>query len=121
MSTGSPTRNDVRPLVGMARQAQERGWWHGYGDVLPSWFATFVGLERSAEERDYRGGLVTGLLQTPAYARAVLSGDAQSGMAQSGVARAGGPRPGELERLLALRLERQELYARRRTRCGCGR
>jgi transcriptional regulator with XRE-family HTH domain len=101
---GITNPDDVRPLVGMARQAQERGWWQGYGDVLPTWFATFVGLEAgAAEERDYRGGLVTGLLQTPGYARAVLSG------AVPGGPRPGGPRPGELERLLALRLERQEL------------
>jgi transcriptional regulator with XRE-family HTH domain len=92
--------DDVRPMVGMARQAQQRGWWHGYGDVLPPWFTTFVGLESgAAEERDYRGALVTGLLQTPDYARAVLAGDVRPGAAL----------PGELERLLALRLERQQL------------
>jgi transcriptional regulator with XRE-family HTH domain len=97
--------DDVRPLVAMARQAQQRGWWQGYGDVLPSWFATFVGLEAgAAEERDYRGALVTGLLQTPGYARAVLAGDARAGPP-----RAGAVPPGELERLLALRLERQQL------------
>jgi transcriptional regulator with XRE-family HTH domain len=97
--------DDVQPLVAMARQAQQRGWWQGYGDVLPSWFATFVGLEAgAAEERDYRGALVTGLLQTPDYARAVLAGDVRSGPS-----RAGAVPPGELERLLALRLERQQL------------
>jgi transcriptional regulator with XRE-family HTH domain len=97
--------DDVRPLVAMARQAQQRGWWQGYGDVLPSWFATFVGLEAgAAEERDYRGALVTGLLQTPDYARAVLAGDVRAGPP-----RAGAVPPGELERLLALRLERQQL------------
>lgn len=97
---GISNPDDVRPLVGMARQAQERGWWQGYGDVLPAWFATFVGLEAgAAEERDYKGALVTGLLQTPEYARAVLSGDVLAGV----------PPPGELERLLALRLERQQL------------
>jgi transcriptional regulator with XRE-family HTH domain len=91
---------DVRPLVAMARQAQQRGWWQGYGDVLPSWFATFVGLEAgAAEERDYKGALVTGLLQTPDYARAVLAGDV----------RPDAELPGEVERLLALRLERQQL------------
>jgi transcriptional regulator with XRE-family HTH domain len=91
---------DVRPLVAMARQAQQRGWWQGYGDVLPSWFATFVGLEAgAAEERDYKGALVTGLLQTPDYARAVLAGDVRPDTEL----------PGEVERLLALRLERQQL------------
>jgi transcriptional regulator with XRE-family HTH domain len=97
--------DDVAPLVAMARQAQQRGWWQGYGDVLPTWFATFVGLEAgAAEERDYKGALVTGLLQTPDYARAVLAGDPQEGPARPDAVL-----PGELERLLALRLERQQL------------
>jgi transcriptional regulator with XRE-family HTH domain len=97
---GITNPDDVRPLVGMARQAQQRGWWYGYGDVLPSWFATFVGLETgAAEERDYKGALVTGLLQTPDYARAIISADVPGGP----------PAPGELERLIALRLERQQL------------
>jgi hypothetical protein len=97
---GITNPDDVRPLVGMARQAQQRGWWYGYGDVLPAWFATFVGLETgAAEERDYKGALVTGLLQTPDYARAVIGGNVPGGP----------PSPGELERLIALRLERQQL------------
>ncbi|HVB45768.1 MAG TPA: helix-turn-helix transcriptional regulator [Streptosporangiaceae bacterium] len=96
---GITNPDDVRPLVEMARQAHERGWWQGYGDVLPSWFATFVGMEAGAsQERDYRGGLVTGLLQTPDYARAVLADDPRARSV-----------PGELERLIALRLERQQL------------
>lgn len=97
---GITSPDDVRPLVEMARQAQQRGWWQGYGDILPPWFATFVGLEAGAgEERDYRGALVTGLLQTPAYARAVMGGDLPGGS----------PSAGELERLIGLRLERQQL------------
>jgi len=97
---GITNPDDVRPLVEMARQAQQRGWWQGYGDIMPPWFATFVGLEAGAgEERDYRGALVTGLLQTPAYARAVMGGDLPGGS----------PSPGELERLIGLRLERQQL------------
>lgn len=97
---GITNPGDVRPLVEMARQAQQRGWWQHYGDVLPAWFATFVGLETgAAEERDYKGALVTGLLQTADYARALMGSDVP-----------GGPPPeGELERLIALRLERQQL------------
>jgi hypothetical protein len=92
--------DDVRPLVSMARQAQQRGWWHGYGDVLPPWFTTYVGLETgAAEERDYKGALVTGLLQTAGYARAIMSADIPGGP----------PAPGELERLIALRMERQQV------------
>jgi hypothetical protein len=102
---------DVRPLVEMARQAQQRGWWQGYGDVLPSWFATFVGLEAgAAEERDYKGALVTGLLQTTDYARAVISGDPGGPGGPGGPGALGAPpSDGELERLIALRMERQAL------------
>jgi len=97
---GITNPDDVRPLVEMARQAQQRGWWQGYGDILPPWFSTFVGLESgAAEERDYRGALITGLLQTPAYARAVMSAELPGGS----------PGAGELERLIGLRLERQQL------------
>jgi transcriptional regulator with XRE-family HTH domain len=100
---GITNPDDVRPLVELARQAQQRGWWQAFGDVLPPWAATFVGLEAgAAEERDYRGGLVTGLLQAPGYARAVL------GRAGPG----GGPAPAALERLVALRRERQQLLYR---------
>lgn len=93
---------DVRPLAEMARQSQQRGWWQqGYGDVLPPWFSTFLGLEAgAAEERDYKGALVTGLLQTPAYARAIIT---------AAIPSAAPPTPGEIERLINLRLERQRL------------
>jgi transcriptional regulator with XRE-family HTH domain len=93
---------DVRPLAEMARQAQLRGWWQqGYGDVLPPWFATFVGLEAgAAEERDYKGALITGLLQTADYARAIIS---------AALPGAGPPPPGEVERLISLRMERQRM------------
>src|SRR5262249_12114624 len=93
---------DVRPLAEMARQSQQRGWWQqGYGDVLPPWFATFLGLEAgAAEELDYHGALITGLLQTEEYARAIMSAAAPV---------SGTPSAGEIERLISMRLERQRL------------
>ena len=36
------------PFLSMAKAANATTWWHGYHDVLPSWFAGYIGLEESA-------------------------------------------------------------------------
>ncbi len=60
-------------LIQLARDARQRGWWHSYGDVLPSEYSHFIGLEAEAASlRTYQQVLVPGLLQTEAYARAVI-------------------------------------------------
>jgi transcriptional regulator with XRE-family HTH domain len=64
--------NDRAPLLALARRANEPGWWHKYGDLLPSWFETYVGLEQAATQvRTYEPQFVPGLLQTAAMARHV--------------------------------------------------
>ena len=61
-------------LVDMAREGHRKGWWAAYDDVLPSGFDIYVGLEaETAAVRGYEISVVHGLLQTPDYARAVLS------------------------------------------------
>ncbi|MCC3655849.1 DUF5753 domain-containing protein [Streptomyces sp. S07_1.15] len=73
------------------------GWWHRYADVLPNWYPTYVGLEEAASLiRTHEVHFVPGLLQTKAYARAIM---------RSGSATAS---EGEVERLVAARLERQK-------------
>ncbi|QVJ01913.1 helix-turn-helix domain-containing protein [Nocardiopsis eucommiae] len=60
-------------LVGMISSANAQGWWHKYGDVLPQWFGVYVGLEEAASViRTFEVQFVPGLLQTEAYARAVI-------------------------------------------------
>ena len=60
-------------FLALARQANAPGWWHKYGDVLPNWFETYLGLEQAASViRTYEPALVPGLLQTEDYARAVI-------------------------------------------------
>jgi transcriptional regulator with XRE-family HTH domain len=60
-------------LLQLARESRQKGWWHSYGDVLPSEYAHFIGLEAEAASlRTYQQILVPGLLQTEAYARAVI-------------------------------------------------
>ncbi|WP_328537456.1 helix-turn-helix domain-containing protein [Streptomyces sp. NBC_00344] len=85
-------------LLGLAREANLAGWWHSYGDVLPGWFQTYVGLEGAASLiRVYEVQFVHGLLQTEAYAHAVVT--------------RGNPKasPAEIDRRVALRLERQKV------------
>jgi transcriptional regulator with XRE-family HTH domain len=60
-------------LVELARRATERGWWQAYGTAIPSEYATLIGLEEEASLiRGYQPELIYGLLQTEAYARAVI-------------------------------------------------
>lgn len=84
--------------LALARRTSTPGWWHRYGDVLPGWFETHIGLEEAASViRTYEMQFVPGLLQTPDYARAVT--------------RLGHPRASaeEIERRVALRMQRQRL------------
>jgi len=79
-------------LMELAREAGRRGWWHAYGDVLPG---PYVGLEAEASSvRNYEPLMVPGLLETEAYARAVVS----AALVED---------PAEIERRIAVRMERQ--------------
>ncbi|MFI9201546.1 helix-turn-helix domain-containing protein [Streptomyces sp. NPDC053048] len=94
---GEAARSEYRRLV---RRSAEPGWWQQYGDVLPDWLETLVGLERDAHViRAYEVQFVPGLLQTPAYARAVV---------HSGHRLAS---PEEIERRVDLRSTRQGMLA----------
>ncbi|MFE9098286.1 helix-turn-helix domain-containing protein [Streptomyces sp. NPDC007264] len=84
-------------LLSLAKEANVAGWWHSYSDVLPSWFPTYVGLEGAAHHiRSYEVQFVHGLLQTEAYAHAVVA----RGMKGASAA--------DIDRRVALRLERQK-------------
>ncbi len=84
-------------LLDLAREAQQKGWWQKYANVLPGEYSTLIGLEAEARlVRHYSQSLVPGLLQTGAYAHAVTI-----------AARPGDP-PDEIDRLVSIRLKRQE-------------
>lgn len=56
-------------VLGLVRQAQQRGWWTRYDDILTG---SYVELEAEAAQIDnYEAFGVPGLLQTPSYARIV--------------------------------------------------
>lgn len=85
----------------LARHANTPGWWHKYGDVLPSWLETLLGLEEAASViRTYEVQFVPGLLQTPDYARAVAT------LGHPAASRE------EIDRRVGLRMRRQELLGR---------
>jgi hypothetical protein len=88
-------------LLTLARQANTPGWWHRYGDVLPSWFQSYLGLEAAASLiRTYEVQFVPGLLQTADYARSVvLLGHGRAST-------------DELDRRVDLRMRRQKILDR---------
>lgn len=59
-------------LLQIAREARQKGWWHPFSAVLTS---AYVGMEAAAGSiRAYEPQLVTGLLQTEEYTRAMIRG-----------------------------------------------
>ncbi|MGR3931882.1 helix-turn-helix domain-containing protein [Streptomyces sp. BRA346] len=98
---GVTDQHEIDTFLKSVREANKRGWWHVYRDVMPDWFAAYLSLEQAALQiRAYEPQFVHGLLQTEDYARALLS--------------AGNPHvPAEAtERRIALRMRRQELLSR---------
>jgi hypothetical protein len=98
---GVTDAGEIDAFLALARQASRPGWWHSYDDVLPTWFATFIGLEEAASLiRGYDPHSIPGLLQTPGYARASV--------------RTGFPAADddEVERRVELRLARQRILTR---------
>jgi hypothetical protein len=88
-------------MMALTRDANRPGWWHRYNDVLPSWFLNYIGLESAtALIRTYEVQFIPGLLQTHAYARAVIL---------LGYGNAGAQ---EIERRVNLRIERQRILHR---------
>jgi transcriptional regulator with XRE-family HTH domain len=98
---GVEDQTEREALVTLAREANAPGWWHQYNDVLPDWFQTYVGLEEAASVlRVYEVQFVPGLLQTPSYARAVITRAWPGGPAE------------EIERRLRIRTTRQEMLSK---------
>jgi transcriptional regulator with XRE-family HTH domain len=81
----------------LLREANAPSWWQAFGDV-DAWFQSYLDLERAAELiRAYEVQFVPGLLQTEAYARAVISIGYGEGASE------------EIERRVRLRMARTEL------------
>jgi transcriptional regulator with XRE-family HTH domain len=90
-------------LLALAAEANQRGWWEEYADVLAPEYMEFIGLEAEADTMaHWQVGVVPGLLQTEAYARKLNAGY------HSVIPTP----PGILERLVRVRMIRQELLTR---------
>ncbi|UUU37708.1 helix-turn-helix domain-containing protein [Streptomyces sp. NBC_00162] len=60
----------VDALMRMATESERQGWWVACGEIP---YAVYIGLETAAASvRSYEPLVIPGLLQTPAYARAVI-------------------------------------------------
>ncbi|WP_207929041.1 helix-turn-helix transcriptional regulator [Actinomadura sp. 6K520] len=88
-------------LLQLAKEAAQPGWYSEFQDVFPPRFGSYIGLESEAAElRHFDNQLVHGLLQTPEYAREVLQTTLP------------GEAPKTIDRLLDLRLARQQILDR---------
>lgn len=95
---GVPDGDLRRRLLEWSRTGQQPMWWSEYADVLPPDTATYVELEWDAARiQAYESHIVHGLLQTRDYARAVLTN-----------AWGGTKSPREIDRLVEVRMQRQE-------------
>ncbi|MGW5335428.1 helix-turn-helix domain-containing protein [Streptomyces bauhiniae] len=84
----------VDSLMEMARDSRQQGWWHTFGDIP---YSVYIGLETDAQSlRVYEPQLVTGLLQTRAYAEALVRGALPETSAD------------EIEKRVKVRMRRQE-------------
>lgn len=94
--------DETAAFVDLAEEANRPGWWQRFHDVLPEWFSLYVSLEGAARIiRSYEPHFVPGLLQTEAYARAVMEAGT---IGQAGAE--------TIERHVSLRMERQRLLER---------
>ncbi|MFC4035135.1 helix-turn-helix transcriptional regulator [Streptomyces polygonati] len=65
---------DLEAIRQLLVQAEKKEWWHQFNDVLPGWMQRLVATEATSTEiRTYHCQYIPGLLQTPDYARAVVS------------------------------------------------
>ncbi|MEU7380918.1 helix-turn-helix transcriptional regulator [Streptomyces sp. NPDC088337] len=93
---------EAEAFTRLAEEANQPGWWQRFHDILPGWFSMYVSLEGAAALiRSYEPHFVPGLLQTEDYARGVLKSGA-----------VGQTSPEDIERHVALRMQRQDLLTR---------
>lgn len=84
-------------MLGLARESRQKGWWQQYGEAVPNWFESYVGLEADAASIwGYDAEFVPGVLQTEDYALAVHRAQLITATDE------------EIHRLVRVRMERQE-------------
>jgi transcriptional regulator with XRE-family HTH domain len=90
-------------LLDLARDAAQKGWWEDFADELSPDYQQFIGFEHEASSiAIWALEVIPGLLQTPAYARDII---ANYGLIEP-IA------PGRIERLVRVRMHRQQALTR---------
>jgi transcriptional regulator with XRE-family HTH domain len=90
-------------LLALAADAAQKGWWEEFADSLSEDYQQFIGLEHEAASiAIWHVDVVTGLLQTEAYARHIISS----------YSRVDPIPPGMIGRLVRVRMRRQEALNR---------
>jgi len=90
-------------LLALAEDAAQKGWWEEFADILTVDYQQFIGLEHEASSiAIWHVDVVTGLLQTEAYARHIIRSYSQI----EPIA------PGMIERLVKVRMKRQQVLDR---------
>lgn len=92
---------EAKALADLARSSRQHAWWYDYAGTMPKWFAGYVAVENDAAQLPvYDITLVNRLLQTPAYARALISADHPE------------EPPDKIEERVDLRIARQQVLDR---------
>ena len=90
-------------LLGLAEDAAQKGWWEEFADSLSEDYQQFIGLEHEAASMAiWHVDVVTGLLQTEAYARHIIGS----------YSRVEPMPPGMIGRLVRVRMRRQQVLHR---------
>jgi hypothetical protein len=90
-------------LLGLAEDAAQKGWWEEFAESLSDDYKQFIGFEHEAASMAiWHVDVVTGLLQTEAYARHIISS----------YSRVEPMPPGMIGRMVGVRLRRQQVLDR---------
>ena len=90
-------------LLGLAEDAAQKGWWDEFADSLSEDYQQFIGLEHEAASMAiWHVDVVTGLLQTEAYARHIIGS----------YSRVEPVAPGLIGRMVKVRMRRQQVLDR---------
>jgi len=90
-------------LLELAEDAAQKGWWEEFGDSLSDDYKQFIGFEHEAASiAIWHVDVVTGLLQTEAYARHIISS----------YSRVEPMPPGMIGRMVKVRMRRQQVLNR---------
>ncbi|WP_406126003.1 helix-turn-helix domain-containing protein [Streptomyces sp. NBC_00989] len=95
------TESERKAVVGLAKDAKQQGWWNSFADSIPESMNLLLTLEDEAvHENHFACVYVPGLLQTRAYSTALQKANEVP------------LETTEIERLVDIRMQRQEILTR---------